>query len=207
MLDLYDYDGNGELDAVELEEVRAGLSIGKFGRSSWDLDVPDMETDDQIKLQQGVFNGAMAALATNDMCKAAMSVALVPMSAQFGWSASTAGSIQSAMFLGYLASQIPSSAFVAKYTGARALLIVVGVVSIGTAIAPAAASVSIAALCATRVVVGAGMGTMTTCCSDLISRWAATEDKSQSVAKVFGGFNIGRGLAFGTAPAVVAFAG
>ena len=47
-----------------------------------------------------------------------LSVAIIPMSPQFGWSSSTAGLVQSSFFWGYALSQLPGGWF-AKIFGGR----------------------------------------------------------------------------------------
>lgn len=47
-----------------------------------------------------------------------LSVAIIPMSHQFGWSASVAGLVQSSFFWGYALSQLPGG-WLAKVFGGR----------------------------------------------------------------------------------------
>ena len=47
-----------------------------------------------------------------------LSVAIIPMSHQFGWNSSTAGLVQSSFFWGYALSQLPGG-WLAKIIGGR----------------------------------------------------------------------------------------
>lgn len=46
-----------------------------------------------------------------------LSVAIIPMSHQLGWNASTAGLVQSSFFWGYALSQLPGGWLAKKWTG------------------------------------------------------------------------------------------
>ncbi|KAH0458078.1 hypothetical protein IEQ34_013393 [Dendrobium chrysotoxum] len=50
-----------------------------------------------------------------------LSVAIIPMSHQFGWNSSTAGLVQSSFFWGYALSQLPGG-WLAKLFGGRSLI-------------------------------------------------------------------------------------
>lgn len=50
-----------------------------------------------------------------------LSVAIIPMSHQFGWNSSTAGLVQSSFFWGYALSQLPGG-WLAKLFGGRLVL-------------------------------------------------------------------------------------
>lgn len=68
--------------------------------------------------------------------KVNMSVAILPMSQQFGWSASVAGLVQSSFFWGYMLSQVPAGFLANKYSGRNLLPGGVGVWSGFTAAVP-----------------------------------------------------------------------
>lgn len=68
--------------------------------------------------------------------KVNMSVAILPMSQQFGWSASVAGLVQSSFFWGYMLSQVPAGYLANKYSGRWLLPGGVGIWSGFTAAVP-----------------------------------------------------------------------
>lgn len=49
-----------------------------------------------------------------------LSIAIIPMSHQFGWNSSTAGLVQSSFFWGYALSQLPGG-WLAKIFGGRSV--------------------------------------------------------------------------------------
>jgi MFS family permease len=80
-----------------------------------------------------------------------MSVAVIPMAAEFGWSAADKGLISSAFFWGYAFTQVPGGYLAAKYGGKIVLFAGVMLWSFGTLIAPACANFSFTALLVSRV--------------------------------------------------------
>lgn len=60
-----------------------------------------------------------------------MSVALIPMSNELGWSTTQRGLVSSAFFWGYAATQIPAGYIATRIGGAKVLLLGVMVWSIG----------------------------------------------------------------------------
>ncbi len=88
-----------------------------------------------------------------NMDKVNMSVAVIPMASELGWSATDRGLVSSAFFWGYSLTQVPAGWLSTRIGGARILFAGVLLWSLGTLIAPPAANVSLLALCATRVFV------------------------------------------------------
>jgi ACS family sodium-dependent inorganic phosphate cotransporter len=62
-----------------------------------------------------------------------MSVALIPMASELGWSTSDRGVASSAFFWGYAITQIPAGYIATRVGGAKVLLFGVTVWSLGTA--------------------------------------------------------------------------
>jgi MFS transporter, ACS family, solute carrier family 17 (sodium-dependent inorganic phosphate cotransporter), other len=65
-----------------------------------------------------------------------MSVALIPMANELGWSTAQRGFVSAAFFWGYAATQIPAGYIATKIGGAKVLLLGVLVWSIGAALPP-----------------------------------------------------------------------
>lgn len=61
-----------------------------------------------------------------------MSVALIPMANELGWSTAQRGFVSAAFFWGYAATQIPAGYIATKIGGAKVLLLGVAVWSLGT---------------------------------------------------------------------------
>lgn len=99
-----------------------------------------------------------------NMDKVNMSVAVIPMASELGWSATDRGLVSSAFFWGYSATQVPAGWLSTRIGGARILFAGVLLWSLGTLIAPPAAHNSLAALCATRVFVRLSWGAACVVC-------------------------------------------
>ncbi|KAJ3688788.1 hypothetical protein LUZ61_017952 [Rhynchospora tenuis] len=137
-----------------------------------------------------------------NMDKVNLSVAIIPMSHQFGWNSSTAGLVQSSFFWGYALSQLPGG-WLAKLFGGRKVL-EVGVLtwSLATAIVPMAAGF-MPGLVLSRVMVGIGEGVSPSAATDLIARSIPLEERSRAVAIVFGGLSVGSVLGLLLAPTII----
>ncbi|KAF3335134.1 putative anion transporter 6 [Carex littledalei] len=137
-----------------------------------------------------------------NMDKVNLSIAIIPMSHQFGWNSTTAGLVQSSFFWGYALSQLPGG-WLAKIFGGRKVL-EVGVViwSLATAVVPVVAGF-MPALLLSRVLVGIGEGVSPSAATDLIARSIPLEERSRAVAIVFGGLSIGSVLGLLLAPSII----
>lgn len=65
-----------------------------------------------------------------------ISVAIIPMAQDFGWSPTVAGLVQSSFFWGYMLSQIPGGYLSSRFGGRRTLPVGVGLWSAATAAVP-----------------------------------------------------------------------
>ena len=68
-----------------------------------------------------------------------ISVAIIPMARDFGWSPTTSGLVQSSFFWGYMATQIPGGYVTSRLGGRRVLPAGVALWSAATAVVPLAA--------------------------------------------------------------------
>ena len=95
-----------------------------------------------------------------------ISLAIVPMSATFGYSDTTQGLILSSFFVGYVCTQILGGWLALKVGGKPVLAVAVAVWSAATLLTPPAASTSTTVLLVTRVLMGLGegMGSITPRC-------------------------------------------
>lgn len=137
-----------------------------------------------------------------NMDKVNLSVAIIPMSHQYGWNSSTAGLVQSSFFWGYALSQLPGG-WLAKLFGGRKVL-EVGVVtwSLATAIIPVVAGF-MPGLVLSRILVGIGEGVSPSAATDLIARSIPWQERSRAVAVVFGGLSFGSVLGLLFAPPII----
>lgn len=138
-----------------------------------------------------------------NMDKVNMSVAILPMASEFGWSAGTAGIIQSSFFWGYAVSQLPGGWLASKLSGKVVLPAGVLLWSLATALIPQAADEAILLLCLARALVGLGEGISPAAATDLISRVVPVTERSRATAVVFGGLNAGSVLGLIVAPFII----
>ncbi|KAH7546324.1 hypothetical protein FEM48_Zijuj01G0188200 [Ziziphus jujuba var. spinosa] len=163
-----------------------------------------------------------------NMDKVNLSVAIIPMSHQFGWSSSTAGLVQSSFFWGYAISQLPGG-WLAKIFGGRKVL-EVGVLtwSLATALVPVLAGY-MPGLILSRILFSSVTGALErgkklivyssylfvwinlSSSSYLLSpphlffiyRTIPLEERSRAVAFVFGGLSVGSVTGLLLAPSLI----
>ncbi|GLT48802.1 hypothetical protein SLA2020_224010 [Shorea laevis] len=127
-----------------------------------------------------------------------MSIAILPMSAEFNWSPTTVGLIQSSFFWGYLLTQFAGGIW-ADTVGAKSVL-AFGVVwwSIATVLTPVAANIGLPFLLVVRAFMGIGEGVVMPAMNNILSKLAPVAERSRSLALVYSGMYVGSvtGLAF-----------
>lgn len=82
-----------------------------------------LERDDENHVAQIVIGSYVCEISSNSFCllfaeQVNLSIAIIPMSHQFGWNSSVAGLVQSSFFWGYALSQLPGG-WLAKTFGGR----------------------------------------------------------------------------------------
>jgi len=128
--------------------------------------------------------------------RVSISVAVVPLQAEFGWSATRTGAVLAVFFLGYLSCQIPAG-WAAKRFGPRGLLTIALVLwSVLTIATPWAAGFSFAALIAIRILLGMGEAAMFPGAYALFGSWLPTAERSRAVGLLFSAIPLGTLLAF-----------
>ncbi|GAX80839.1 hypothetical protein CEUSTIGMA_g8274.t1 [Chlamydomonas eustigma] len=135
-----------------------------------------------------------------------MSVAIIPMAMDFGWSPSVSGFVQSAFFSGYMLFQLPGGIFSSKLGGRRMLPLGVGLCSLATAGLPLLAT-TIPGLCISRAAVGLGAAVAPSAATDIIARVVPANERSRAVAFVFSGLHLGSMLCLLVAPTLISSLG
>ncbi|KAG9448468.1 hypothetical protein H6P81_008433 [Aristolochia fimbriata] len=137
-----------------------------------------------------------------NMDKVNLSIAIIPMSHQFGWNSSMAGLVQSSFFWGYALSQLPGG-WLAKIFGGRTVL-EFGVLawSLATMLVPLVSGF-MPALILSRILVGIGEGVSPSAATDLIARSVPLQERSRAVGFVFGGLSVGSVLGLVLAPPLI----
>ncbi|KAK7330027.1 hypothetical protein VNO77_24212 [Canavalia gladiata] len=148
-----------------------------------------------------IGNTSLAFVICN-MDKVNLSVAIIPMSHQFGWNSSTAGLVQSSFFWGYALSQLPGGWLAKIFGGRNVLEIGVLIWSVATALVPFLAGY-MPGLLLSRILVGIGEGVSPSAATDLIARSIPLEERSRAVAFVFGGLSVGSVMGLLLAPPLI----
>ncbi|KAL0533589.1 hypothetical protein IC582_027627 [Cucumis melo] len=133
-----------------------------------------------------------------NMDRVNMSIAILPMSAEYNWNPQTVGLIQSSFFWGYLLTQIAGGIW-ADTVGGK-LVLGFGVIwwSVATALTPVAAKIGLPFLLVVRAFMGIGEGVAMPAMNNILSKWVPVAERSRSLALVYSGMYLGSvtGLAF-----------
>jgi len=123
--------------------------------------------------------------------RAAMSVAILPMSSELGYTDTEKGLVSSSYFWGYTVSNVFSG--VLCTTVEPWLVLAGGVIlwSAFTVLTPAAAYISLPMLVACRALMGVAEGVCLPTIQALLVIWVSDEDKSRAVALVLSGITAG----------------
>ncbi|KXZ49968.1 hypothetical protein GPECTOR_18g125 [Gonium pectorale] len=138
--------------------------------------------------------------------KVNLSVCIIPMARDYGWSPTTVGLVQSAFFWGYMLCQLPGGYFNSRLGGRRILPAGVLLYSAATGVVPAVAG-SLAGLCLSRAVVGFGQATAPSAATDIVARAVPASERARAVTFIFSGFHVGSILGLLAAPWLIAHAG
>jgi len=126
--------------------------------------------------------------------KVNMSVAVIPLAEQFGWSATDKGLVSSSFFWGYALTQIPAGFVASRLGGGPVLVLAVLTWSLGTFVAPLVAGLGIIPLSISRLVVGLGEGFAPSAVTDLLATYVPKKLRARAVTTVFGGMELGNAL-------------
>ncbi len=120
-----------------------------------------------------------------------ISVAVIAMQEQFGWSETTKGVVLSSFFIGYMLGQIPGGVLANRFGGKITLAIAVIWWSAFTFLTPLAALVSMSALLSTRFLMGLGEAGLFPSVFNLFSRWTPLSQRSRFATLVMSGAPLG----------------
>lgn len=164
-------------------------------------DVQKFVVDDTVYIMMALIF-AIGSLSALD--RVAMSVALVPMSEELGYTDTTKGSISSLFSVGYGLGIVPSGLMLASFSPRLIMAAGIGLWSAGTLATPfAAAQANMAFLLSARVLVGASESVVIPTIQRLLSTWVPADKKGLAVATVFAGFQTGTVLAYSLTPVAI----
>lgn len=135
-----------------------------------------------------------------NMDRVNMSVAIMPMSATYGWDGVTQGIIQSSFFWGYLCTQVLGGVLADRYGGKYVLGLGVVWWSLATALTPFAAGMGISVLAFVRVMMGIGEGVAMPAMNAVVAKWVPRKFRSRSLGLVYSGMYIGSVLGLVISP-------
>ncbi|XP_020584116.1 probable anion transporter 6, chloroplastic [Phalaenopsis equestris] len=159
----------------------------------------------ELPMRYKIIGMTSLAFVVCNMDKVNLSVAIIPMSHQFGWSSSTAGLVQSSFFWGYALSQLPGGWLATLFGGRKVLEIGVLSWSLATILVPNSAVIP--GLVLSRILVGIGEGVSPSAATDIIARSIPLPERSRAVAFVFGGLSAGSILGLLFAPPIIQMCG
>lgn len=132
-----------------------------------------------------------------------IAIAIIPMAADFGWSAEEQGRILASFFAGYLLTQLVGGWLAQRFGGKVVLGAGVVFWSIFTMLTPIAATGGLAALIITRVLMGVGEGVTFPAIYTLYGRWLPENERSRAVGMLFSAIPLGSVVALVATPMLV----
>ncbi len=120
-----------------------------------------------------------------------ISVAVIGMQEEFGWSETTKGLVLSSFFIGYMLFMAPSGWLANRLGGKIVLGVAVAWWSIFTIVTPAAAMLGLPILIIARIAMGLGEAAMFPSAYNLYGRWVPPNERSRAVSLLIGGIPLG----------------
>ena len=125
----------------------------------------------------------------------AISIAIIPMAEDNGWSATVQGAVMSAFFLGYVTLQIPAGYLSDRFGGKWVLGLGVLFWSLFTLLTPASAGLGITVLLACRFLMGVAEAVTWPSIYALYSRWVHPDRRASAVGLMNSGISGGSVIA------------
>eukprot|EP00195_Chlamydomonas_chlamydogama_P013101 CAMPEP_0202904050 /NCGR_PEP_ID=MMETSP1392-20130828/27648_1 /ASSEMBLY_ACC=CAM_ASM_000868 /TAXON_ID=225041 /ORGANISM="Chlamydomonas chlamydogama, Strain SAG 11-48b" /LENGTH=531 /DNA_ID=CAMNT_0049591503 /DNA_START=299 /DNA_END=1894 /DNA_ORIENTATION=- len=157
---------------------------------------------DALPARYRVVVACAASFVICNMDKVNMSVAIIPMAMDFGWSPSVSGIVQSSFFYGYMLCQLPGGIMSSRFGGRKVLPAGVALWSLATMGVPLLAS-TIPGLCFSRAAVGLGEAVAPSAATDMVARCVPAHERSRAVSFIFGGLHVGSILGLLAAPPLI----
>mmetsp|Transcript_3624 Transcript_3624/g.4929 ORF Transcript_3624/g.4929 Transcript_3624/m.4929 type:complete len:571 (+) Transcript_3624:107-1819(+) len=179
-----------------ISDFRSGVEIEKEVFDSNDENFPSKEVLVFIGLCWCV--GLLSALD-----RVAMSVALLPMTQQLGFTESMKGSIASLFSVGYGLFIVPCGLILSQVSPRAVLAVGVFCWSLSTAFTPIAAMSGFGTLLAVRCTMGAAESVVLPSINKMLIKWIPPERKSLAVATIFSGLQSGTVAAYLISPTIL----
>ena len=130
-------------------------------------------------------------------------VAIIPLAHQFGYDSAAQGLVLSAVFWGYIWTQLVGGWMADRFGGYRVLAAGVAIWSLATLVTPPAAAVSFAVLLAARVLLGLGEGVNFPSIYSLTARWTLPSERARVLSINFSGMYVGTVAALSASPLII----
>lgn len=137
------------------------------------------------------------------MDRVVISVAIIPMAGDFGWSPEEQGRVLSSFFVGYLLTQVAGGWLAERYGGKIVLGAGVLFWSAFTLLTPIAAAGGMLALLVTRVLMGVGEGVTFPSIYAMFGRWIPAQERSRGVGILWSMIPLGSVFALVATPWIV----
>ncbi|GAX80840.1 hypothetical protein CEUSTIGMA_g8275.t1 [Chlamydomonas eustigma] len=161
---------------------------------------------DKIPARNKLVAACCSAFVLSNMDKVNMTVAVIPIAHELGWSSTVTGLVQSSFFWGFLLAQIPGGYLSSSLGGRTTLPPAVALWSTTTALLPLTAG-SLPALCLLRSVMGSGEAIAPSAVVDMLARTIPKESRAGAVSTAFSGLHIGTILGLIASPAIISVYG
>jgi ACS family sodium-dependent inorganic phosphate cotransporter len=132
-----------------------------------------------------------------------VSVAIIPMARDLGYSPSTQGLVLSAFFWGYIVSQLLGGWMADRFGGKAVLAFGVACWSLATFLTPVGAALSFPLLLCARALLGVGEGVNFPAIHSLAARWAPARERARALALSYTGIFLGTVLALLASPPLI----
>jgi len=132
-----------------------------------------------------------------------ISVAIIPMAADLGWSMDTQGMVLSSFFVGYLLLQIVGGRLADRFGGKVVLGAGVLLWSLFTLLTPPAAFLGLGILILTRIAMGMGEAVTFPSIYSLYSRWVPLQERSRAIGLTNSAIPLGTVFALVVTPYIV----
>ncbi len=139
--------------------------------------------------------------------RVSISVAIIPLARQFGYDSAAQGLVLSAVFWGYLWTQMVGGWMADRFGGHRVLAAGVAIWSIATFVTPFAAAAAFSALLAARVLLGLGEGVNFPSIHSLTARWTLPSERARVLSVNYSGMYVGTVAALSASPLIITYLG
>ncbi|KAG9453878.1 hypothetical protein H6P81_006782 [Aristolochia fimbriata] len=189
-----------ERDGRRLKCRAEGIEVATFGGG-------EEKVGFQVPERMKVVALLAFAMCLSNAGRVVMSVVIVPLAAQYGWSSSFLGIVQSSFLWGYLVSSVIGGVLADRYGGKKVMGWGVAIWSLATFLTPWAAQHSTAALLAVRALFGLASGVALPSMNTLLSRWFPGNERASAVGMSMAGFHMGNVTGLLVTPVIMSSVG